>query len=188
MSSTNSLEVLFQKRTIYSFSVLTILTLTSFTFQISDRWAISQEHSVKFETSYASGEFTTIEGSIIFDHNNLEVSKFDITIDVSSISTGNSLKDRHAKKEKWFGVDKHPTIRFISNNITKKSSGYETNGILNLHGVKKKINIPFTFDNNTFQGSFDVNRLDYNVGTDTGFSSIVGTEVHIDLNIPVTKI
>jgi len=34
-----------------------------------------------------------------------------------------------------------------------------------MHGVEKEVTIPFTFDNNVFAGSFEINRLDYNINT-----------------------
>jgi len=175
------------KNTIYLLSIVSALFLTAFTFSNSGGWQISEGYSVKFDASYAEGEFTSVRGTIIFDVDSIETSKFDITIDVSSISTGNSLKDKHAKKEKWFGVDKYPTIKFNSTRVSNKNSGYEAIGILDMHGIKKEVTIPFTFNNDTFDGSLMVNRLDYKVGTDTGFSSIVGTDMKIDISVPVTR-
>jgi polyisoprenoid-binding protein YceI len=175
------------KHSIYSVSLIGILTLTAFSSQEPNDWKIIDGYAVKFETSYAEGEFTSVNGTVLFDEDNLEISKFDINLDVASISTGNSLKDNHAKKDKWFGADKYPTIQFKSSNITKTGADYKVVGNLALHGVKKEITIPFTFINNIFKGSFTLNRLDYKVGTDTGFSSIVGNDIKIELSVPVVR-
>lgn len=175
------------KHSLYAVSLITIFSLTAFSFQESNDWKISDGYAVKFETSYADGEFTAVRGNIFFDEGNLDSSKFDISLDVASISTGNSLKDKHAKKDKWFGAKKHPTIQFRSSSVSKTDTGYEVVGNLELHGVKKKITIPFTFINNIFSGGFTLNRLDYKVGTDTGFSSVVGTDIKIELSVPVVR-
>jgi len=175
------------KHSIFSVFLIAILTLTAFSSQEPNDWKISDAYSLKFETSYADGEFTAVNGTVLFDEQNLKTSKFDITIDVGSISTGNSLKDKHAKKDKWFGADKYPTIQFKSSNISKTGTGYKVVGNLELHGVKKEITIPFTFINDIFSGGFTINRLDYKVGTDTGFSSIVGTDIKIELSVPVVR-
>ena len=170
-----------------SLPIFILFLFSAFEWQDSKDWIISESYTVMFETSYAEGQFSSIKGSIQFDEKNLESSYFQVIIDVSSISTGNSLKDKHAKKSKWFGVEEFPIIKFTSSSISQTVSGYEVAGILNMHGVRKKVSIPFTFTNNTFKGNFIVNRLDYKVGTDTGFSSIVGNDVKIDLVIPVVR-
>jgi polyisoprenoid-binding protein YceI len=175
------------KQSIISLSFIAILTLTASSYQSVTDWKIRDGSSVKFETSYAEGLFSSVNGTVLFDKDNLETSKFDISLDVASISTGNSLKDNHAKKDKWFGADKYPTIQFKSSNITKTGADYKVVGNLALHGVKKEITIPFTFINNIFKGSFTLNRLDYKVGTDTGFSSIVGNDIKIELSVPVVR-
>ncbi len=63
----------------------------------------------------------------------------------------------------WFDAEKYPTIKFTSKEITKTSTGYNARGVLDMHGVQKEINLPFTFNDNVFAGSFEVNRLDYNI-------------------------
>ena len=69
--------------------------------------------------------------------------------------------------------------------ITKTPAGYEAKGTLDMHGVKKEITIPFTFENNIFKGSIQVNRLDYNINTaepNHGSASF-----KVDITVPVVK-
>ena len=54
-----------------------------------------------------------------------------------------------------------------------------------MHGVKKEIIIPFTFDNNIFKGSIQVNRLDYNVNTAEPAHGAATFKV--DISVPVVK-
>ena len=58
---------------------------------------------------------------------------------------------------------------------------------LDLHGVKKEVTIPFTFKNNTFNGSFSVSRFDYNVGPTTGMAGKVGEKMTLEISVPVSK-
>ncbi|HAD11476.1 MAG TPA: hypothetical protein DCF33_03460 [Saprospirales bacterium] len=53
--------------------------------------------------------------------------------------------------------------------------------------MKKVVTIPFTFSNNTFVGSFSVNRMDYGIGSMEGMSKKVSNEIKIDLSVPVSK-
>ncbi len=62
--------------------------------------------------------------------------------------------------------------------------------MLELHGVKKQIQIPFNYselaNKANFAGSFKVNRKDYGInGNMMGF--LVGDDFDVTLNVPVTK-
>jgi polyisoprenoid-binding protein YceI len=171
------------------FPVLAIFTLlaSAFTTFNTMQWQITDGYAIKFAGKDAEGKFEKFSGDIVFDEKNLGASKFSVSVDVSSITTGNGMKNKHAKSDKWFDAKQFPTINFTSNKFSKTASGYTVEGTLDLHGVKKTVSIPFAFTNNTFVGSFSVNRLDYGVGTMEGMSKKVGNEIKIDLSVPVSK-
>ena len=96
------------------------------------------------------------------------------------------MKNTHAKSEKWFDAEKYPTIKFTSSSIAKTATGYTATGTLDMHGVQKEcVTIPFTFTNNVFAGSFQVNRMDYNVNT--AEPNHGGATFKVDITVPVTK-
>jgi polyisoprenoid-binding protein YceI len=128
-------------------------------------WKIADDYSVTFDGGDPAGEFRGMKGTISFDPNNLKTSKFDVSIEVASINTGNGMKNTHAKSEKWLDAEKYPLISFTSKEITKVALGYEAKGTLDMHGVQKEITLPFTFDKDVFTGSISVNRMDYNINT-----------------------
>lgn len=173
------------KKIMFPATLVILIVASSFTVFMSQEWKIGGNAFVKFDGGDPSGQFGGLKGTINFDPNNLTTSKFDATIDVATINTGNGMKNTHAKSEKWFDADKYPTIMFTSSAITKAATGYEAKGMLAMHGVQKEVMIPFTFENNVFKGSFTVNRLDYNVNTaepDHGSASF-----KVDIEVPVTK-
>lgn len=171
------------------FPALTIFTLLTSAFTISNaiQWQIIDGYAIKFAGKGVKGKFEKFSGDIVFDEKNLDASKFSVSVDVSSISTGNGIKNKHARSDKWFDAKQFPTIHFTSSKFSKTTGGYTVEGTLHLHGVKKSVSIPFTFSNNTFVGSFSVNRLDYGIGTMEGMSKKVSNEIKIDLSVPVTK-
>jgi len=168
-------------------AVAVTLLLSAFTVYKAVNWKIANGYSIKFTSSDPSGTFTSFKGDIAFDENSLETSKFDVTIDVASINTGNGMKNNKALNADWFDATKYPTIKFVSSKITKTAKGYEAAGTLEMHGVKKPLTIPFTFSNNTFTGSFDINRSDYGVGATTGPAGHAATVLKVDVSVPVTK-
>ena len=178
-----------------------IMLASAFTFVKSQEWKIEEGYSIKFDGGDPSGEFTGLKGTIQFDEKKIKDSKFEVTVDVASINTGNGMKNTHAKSANWFDAEKYPTISFTSTSITKASTNesggdkkgkltgplntYEAKGILEMHGVKKEIVMPFTFVDNTFTSSFEVNRADF--GLDDGKHPKMVPSIKVSINVPVTK-
>ena len=173
------------KKQVYLFVTVVLIIASAFTFIQSQEWKIAEGYSVKFEAGDPSGEFSGLKGTIIFDENNLKDSKFEVSIDVASINTGNGMKNTHAKSANWFDAEKYPTISFVSNSITKSGDGFEALGTLEIHGVKKEFVMPFTFANNAFTSSFEVNRLDF--GIDDGKHPKMLPNMKVSISVPVTK-
>ncbi len=168
-------------------SVALIMLLSGFTFYKSIDWEIKDDFSIEFTSDDASGTFSEMSGEISFDPENLEASKFDVQVAVSSINTGNGMKNKHAVGGKWFDAEQYPNITFVSQKFAKTADGYEALGTLEMHGVAKEFTMPFTFDNEVFTSSFSVNRLDYNVGSMKGMSKKVPAELKVDVSVPVSK-
>lgn len=173
------------KKFIYPFAAFVLIVSSAFTFIKSQDWKIADNYSVKFDGGDPSGEFKGLKGTVSFDENDLATSKFDVSIDVATINTGNGMKNTHAKSEKWFDAGKYPTIKFTSSAITKTTSGFEAKGILDMHGVQKEITFPFTFTNNIFTGHLEINRLDYNVNVAEPAHG--AAKFNVDISVPVSK-
>ncbi len=178
------------KKNIYPIAALLIIAASAFTFIQSQNWKIGEDYSIKFSGNNASGIFKGLKGTVDFDDANLASSKFDVTVDVATINTGNGMKNTHAKSDKWFDAEKYPTITFVSTSITKSATGYDAKGNLQIHGVTKEVTLPFTFQKTAsggvFTSSLDINRLDFNMKTpepDLGAATIL----KVDLNVPVHK-
>ena len=169
----------------YLLTALALIVASAFTFIQSQTWKVAEGYSVKFDGGDPSGEFTGLKGTIQFDEKNLGASKFDMSIDVASINTGNGMKNSHAKGATWFDAEKYPIINFVSSAISKSATGYEAKGTLEMHGVKKDFTMPFTFADNTFASAFDVNRSDFNL--DDGKHAKMLPIMKVTINVPVTK-
>lgn len=167
--------------------ITAIIILSAFTISNSITWKIADDYAIQFKGVDAEGVFRKMDGNIVFDEQDLANSNFDVSVDVTSINTGNGMKNKHAVSQKWFDAEKYPTIDFKSSKFSKTNSGYQVEGVLQLHGVKKQIVIPFTFVSNTFKGAFKVNRLDYGVGTMKGMSKKVSNEIALEISVPVVR-
>lgn len=171
------------------FTMATLLGITAvFAFSVAQKWAITDKYNIKFSSSEVAGIFKTFTGSIDFDEANPAASKFDVTIDVNSINTGNGLQNKHAKGDEWFNAAKYPAIKYTSKKIVKAGAAYQVTGDLTIKGVTKEYTIPFTFKKAgagaTFNGSFTVNRSDFRIGKPGGE---VAEQIKIEIAVPVTK-
>jgi len=171
--------------------IAAVSILTAFAVFEQAARSIDPDYTMKFSTGLASGTFSGLKGTVLFSPADLANSKINVTLDGSSINTGNSLKDTHAKDEDWLDVAKFPLIKFSSTNIIKQGSRYMVEGNLELHGVTKAVKIPFDYteSNNkgVFSGDFSVNRGDYGVGKGMK-AKMVGNDIKITFKIPTTKI
>jgi polyisoprenoid-binding protein YceI len=175
------------KRTILTIATLFTLA-TVFAFTLPQNWQIGSKYNISFTTSGVSGIFKTFTGQIVFDEQKVAASKFDVSIDVASINTGNGMQNKHAKGSDWFDAAKYPGIRFVSKKFIKSGSAYLVTGDMQMHGVTKELSIPFNFKNSgsggSFEGVFSVNRNDFGIGKPGGE---VGDVIKLVVAIPVTK-
>ncbi len=174
------------KQSFFALLIATVLFGSAFTTYHSVSWKIADGYAIQFSSNNPSGVFNDLKGNIIFDENNLSEAKFDMEVSVASISTGNGMKNKHARSDKWFDAEKYPTIRFKSSEIRKTDTGYEVSGALEIRDVKKKVTFPFTFENQTFKGSLSINRLDYGIGSVKGMSKKAATDLQVDISVPVS--
>ncbi len=118
------------------------------------------------------GTFTGMKGEIRFDENDLDKSSFKVSVDAATVNTDNKKRDDHLRNADFFHVEEYPQISFESTSIELTSNGFSTKGMLTMHGVTREVEIPFTFSDNQFVGTLDVNRFDYKIGEDTGTTSV----------------
>ena len=105
------------KKAIYPVFAVVIMLGSAFTFIKSQDWKISDAYTVTFTSADPSGTFRGLQGTISFDDKNPAASKFDVTIDATTVNTGNGMKNTHAKSDKWLDVQKYPVIHFVSSEL-----------------------------------------------------------------------
>lgn len=175
-----------KKKILYS-GVIALFLLSAFTSVYFVGWRVKgDDYTVKFSTKGASGTLMGLKGTIEFDSLNLANSAFDVTVDVTTISTGMRLKNRHALAADFLDAERHPTIRFASSTVTPTEKGFVANGNLTIKGISRSIAIPFTFDGSgeegVFRGQFELNRSDYNLE-----KKRIGEVIAVELVVPVVK-
>ena len=146
--------------------------------------------------SKVQGNFSEYEADLNFNEKDVSKSSVAAVIQAASISTDNEDRDNHLKGPDFFAAEQFPSLEFNSVKVTKSRDGYTLYGNLTMHGVTKKVQIPFEITGVIddpwgnrragFEGHFTIDRQDYGVSwsktMDTG-GLIVSNKVNIELNI-----
>lgn len=134
------------------------------------------------------GSFSGLNGTLVFDPENFRAGSVSLLVPVSSIKTGIALRDSHLKKPEYFDEKKWPTIQLNSKFFGKSAEGFKGYFTLTIKGVTKDVTIPFTVEENDgiqkFSAIFEVNRLDYGVGSK---SLVMGNTVKVKVIIEVNN-
>ncbi len=172
--------------------IFLILISNMFTSVSQTPWSFSKStitFKIKNSGILVDGSLKGLKTEINFSPSNLSNSSIEASVAVSTINTGIDMRDNHLKNKDYFDEKKHPRINLKSVSFSKKKDGsFIGNFKLTLKGKVKDISIPFTFtesaDKATFVGSFKINRLDYDIGSD---SWTLSNDVSIRINLNVVK-
>jgi polyisoprenoid-binding protein YceI len=118
----------------------------------------------------SEGSFKGLQGTIVFDPQNVGADSFDVSIDAASVNTDNNMRDEHLRKEAYFDVEKYPRIRLVSSAVAvvDRNGHYRLTGKLTIKGTTKEISFPFLAapagEDYIFKGEFSIKRRDFDVG------------------------
>lgn len=174
-------------------NAIILLMLLPFSMAFAQNYApVEQGSTIEFKVTHqvifkstVTGTFTGIKGTIVFDPNNLSACSFNVSVNVNTINTGINMRDNDLRKEKYFNQQKYPLITIRSQSIAKGAGNnkYILSASLTMKGVTKKISVPFTAVTANggyhFNGHFELNRLDFNVGPDNSIDKSVAVDLFV---------
>ena len=154
------------------------------------------DFKVRHFVSKVGGRFTKFDGTIEIDRANPAASVVHLTIDATSLDTGNPTRDKHLNSPDFFDTAKFPEIAFKSTKIAAKGKDvYEVTGDLTIRGVTKPVVLTvaangFASDGHGGQkAGFDVtgklNRKDFGVSWNSIVDGNAMLSDDVDLAITV---
>jgi polyisoprenoid-binding protein YceI len=121
-------------------TILTLLLLCTSVLGMSQINTKDSKISFTFESKDVTGSIGGIQSQSEIDLSQLENSKIKGSVSVSSLETGNFLRDGHLMWEKYFNRSDYPRIYFESTAITAKgNASYTILGNLNIKGISKPV-------------------------------------------------
>ena len=167
-------------------------------------WATDPAHSeVVFSirhggVSNVHGRIGGVKGTLVYNEADVTKSTVTVTIDTSTVDTGEPARDTHLKTDAFFDVAKFPTATFTSSGVVKNGSRLTVNGNLTLHGVTLPIVLDVEGPSTPVEGAMDhkphsgfsatttLSRTAYGIGT--SFPAIVvGDEVKLTIELEIIK-
>ncbi len=135
------------------------------------------------------GKFDRFEIAINLNLEDPTSGQITALIDLVSVDAGTDDRNKVLRDSEMFYVREHPVARFHSEDIVRLPDGsYEARGELSLKDIRKAIVLPFSITHNgrdaIAMARFDMNRLDYRVGTGSFMDDkYVGYPVSVQIEV-----
>jgi polyisoprenoid-binding protein YceI len=120
----------------------------SFGAMAADTYQLDPNHTYpSFEADHFGGvstwrgKFNKSSGTVVLDRE-AKTGTVEVTVDTSSINTGNEKLNEHLRKAEFFDVEKYPTAVYKGTSIRfDGDKPAEVIGTLTMHGVTKPLNL-----------------------------------------------
>lgn len=110
----------------------------------TSRWLIDPARSgVEFRAPGFWG-LASVKGRFAHYDGTLDLRRepaIELTIDAASLNTNNKLRDRHLRAEKFFDVEHHPQVRFVSDRATLDGERLKVHGRLYAAGASMPLDL-----------------------------------------------
>ena len=194
------------KRYITPMTALFVLVIPVFAYAIT--WEMDLAHSsfqfkVRHLTvSNVKGDFSKSRGVVMIDDKDITKLKVEVTIDATSVNTGNAQRDEHLRGPDFFDVTKYPTITFVSRKVIKADGDrLRVMGDLTMRGVTREATVdvegptpevkdPWGNFRRGATATTKVNRRDFGLTWNKVLDSgglVVGDEVNIYVEVELVR-
>lgn len=142
-----------------------------------------------FGLSSKTAKFPKMSGKVTIVPGQPERAVIDVTFDATALQAPDSVTLERLRGEKFFWVEKYPSVRFVGKSLTMKSATKGTvSGQLTARGVTQPQVLEVTFDTDplnaprgkavSFTGTTKIDRRKYGMKS---YQLIVGNKVDIKL-------
>ena len=115
------------------------------------KWVLDPVHSeLTFKVRHmmitnVKGAFKQFDVSLVTRGTDITKSSIDVTVDATSISTGDDQRDGHLKSADFFEIEKYRTISFRGTLKKVLDDEYKLKGMLSIKGVSKEVEFDVEF-------------------------------------------
>lgn len=108
-------------------------TAADYKFDIKGQHASINFRVVHLGYSFTQGRFNTFDGTFSYDPENIEASKVNVEVDVTSLDSNHAERDKHIRSDDFLDASKYPKATFTSTKVVDKGDGkFDVQGDLTL--------------------------------------------------------
>ena len=146
------------------------------------------------------GRFQRWGGRVAIDRDQPSLSEVELWVDLASIDTDSVERDDHVRSPEFFDVGRFPRATFKSTSIALENERFRIEGLLDLHGIARPVEIEVTayhetregdVSRATFDASGSINRqvfgLHWNQDLDVG-GVVVGDRVELRAHVTAIRL
>jgi polyisoprenoid-binding protein YceI len=181
--------------------------MTSILSDLAGDWDLDPAHTgLRFSARHAMvatvrGGFKAFSGSLHFDAADVAKATAEVTIDATTIDTGNDGRDGHLKSADFLDVEKFPTLAFVTTGVTQvDDETFTLTGNLTIKDVSREVTLtvetlglsqdPFGNSRAGFEGKGEILRkdwgLEWNAALETG-GVLISDKVKLTLDVSAIK-
>ncbi|MDG1428329.1 MAG: YceI family protein [Crocinitomicaceae bacterium] len=134
-----------------------------------------------FISEKTKGTLTGVKANLTIDPSNLSFAKVLGSVDVTTLSTKNKMRDKHLKSDDFFNVEKYPRMTFQSSDIYQEGNKYKSKGILTIKGIQKEVTFDLKNTDSTLVFSTTIYALDFDVSTKKKREK---SKVYVEVTLP----
>ena len=129
--------------------VLALISAFVLSANAADTFKVDPVHSfVLFSVQHMGitntyGRFNDISGTVVFDKDSPSKSSVELSVQVESLDTHNSIRERSLKTPDFFDTKQFPTMTFKSTRVEGSGDTLKVSGDLTIRGVTKPVTVDF---------------------------------------------
>ena len=142
-----------------------------------------------FQGASFDGAFARWNATIRYDAAQPADSKFDVSVQMASVHTGDKDRDGALPGTDFFDVAKYPQAHFVSTGFRTQDGKVFADGTLSLRGATRPVTLAVTFHpaaggHATMDVDGTLKRLDFGVGGgDYADTSVIGADVKVHAHL-----
>ena len=111
------------------------------------------------------GTLGDVSAIIKFDLSDLSKGSISGTVNVSTLDTGNKMRNKHLKGEDFFDSENYPEMTFNSTSISESGGIFYIKGKLKIKSTEKEVTFKAINDNGKLLFTTTIYGLDFDVAT-----------------------
>ncbi len=175
---------------------------TATTWKIDPAHTAAQFAVKHLMISTVRGAFKNVNGTINWNESDVTKSTVNVTIDATTVDTGEAPRDKDLKSDKFFDTAEYPTLTFKSTKVEQANAGkLKVTGDLTIRGITKQVVLdvdgpsasvkdPWGNTRSALSASTKINRQDFGVKWNAnidGGGVVVGDDVNITIDLEMVK-